>query len=78
MAGKNGSMALFVIALVIGGPVSLISGALSLAWGWEYIRGCFFSLSYYCGQGDVFKAVVFAAVAAGCVTWIKSSWDKSK
>jgi hypothetical protein len=78
MAEKSAAMTKFVLGLVILSPIGLIAGLLGLAWAWEYLRGCFFSLSNYCGQGEVFKAVVFLAIAAGCFTGIKSLWEKAK
>jgi hypothetical protein len=78
MANKSAAMVKFVFGLVILGPLGLVSGFIGLAWVWEYLAGCFFSLSYYCGQDKTFKAVVFLFVAGGCFTGIKSLWAKAK
>ena len=71
-------MFIFILALVIGGPIAIISAFLSAAWVWEYLRGCFFSLSNYCGQSHIFKAMIFGAIAYGCFLLIKSTWEKTK
>lgn len=78
MAGKTGNMFLFVLGLVVLAPIGLVSGFLALAWAWESIAGCFFSLSYSCGQVQWFKAFLFGAVAYGCLTIVKNLWDKTK
>lgn len=78
MAGKSGKMAQFVIGLVVLTPIGLAAGLIGLGWLWEYLAGCFFSLSYVCGQDKSFKAAIFVAVALGCFTGIKTLWDKTK
>jgi len=78
MAGKSSSMFLFVLSLVVLGPIGLVAGIIGLGWAWESFSGCFFSLSYVCGQVEWFKAFIFLAIAVGCFTAIKSMWAKSK
>jgi hypothetical protein len=78
MAGKSSEMIKFVLGLVVLSPIGAISGLIGAGWAWEYLAGCFFSLSYVCGQDKSFKAVIFLAIAAGCFTGIKSLWDKTK
>jgi hypothetical protein len=78
MAGKSARMMQFVFGLVILSPIGLISGFLGLAWAWEYLAGCFFSLSYTCGQDKSFKAAIFLFIAYGCFAGVKSLWSKTK
>ena len=78
MAGKSSEMIKFVLGLVVLSPIGLISGIIGISWLWEYLAGCFFSLSYVCGQDKSFKAIVFLAITFGCITAIKSLWDKTK
>ena len=78
MAGKSASMMQFILGLVVLSPIGLVAGVLGLAWAWEYLAGCFFSLSYVCGQDKSFKAIIFLLIAGGCFTGIKNLWDKTK
>jgi hypothetical protein len=78
MNSKPTSMLLFVLSLVVLGPIGLIAGLFGLGWAWESFSGCFLSLSYVCGQVEWFKAFVFLMIAAGCFTVIKNMWEKSK
>ncbi len=78
MAGKSARMIQFILGLVVLSPIGVVSGFLGLAWAWEYLAGCFFSLSYTCGQDKSFKAVVFLAIAGGSFAGIKTLWDKAK
>jgi hypothetical protein len=78
MVGKSASMTKFIFGLVVLSPIGVISGVLGLAWAWEYLAGCFFSLSYYCGQDKSFKAAIFLFIAFGCFAGIKSLWSKTK
>jgi hypothetical protein len=78
MSGKSAAMGKFVLGLVILSPVGVVAGLIGAGWAWEYLSGCFFSLSYVCGQDKSFKAVIFLAIAAGCFTGIKHLWDKAK
>lgn len=68
----------FIFGLVVLSPIGVLSGILGLAWAWEYLAGCFFSLSYVCGQDKSFKAIVFLLIAGACFTWIKNMWDRAK
>jgi hypothetical protein len=78
MANKSTSMVLFVLTLLVLGPVLLISGVFAISWAWESISGCFFSLSYVCGQVDFFKAGFFGLISFGSFLGIKTMWDKAK
>jgi|LauGreDrversion4_2_1035121.scaffolds.fasta_scaffold90817_4 hypothetical protein len=78
MADKSAAMVKFVFGLVILAPITLIAGILGLSWMWEYLAGCFFSFSYYCGQGELFKGIVFLFIAAGSVTGIQKLWANTK
>lgn len=78
MAGKSAAMTKFILGLLILTPVGLASGLLGIAWAWEWISGCFFSLSNYCGQSESFKAIIFLMIAAGSFTGVKSLWEKTK
>jgi hypothetical protein len=78
MANKGTSMVLFILSLTVAGPIGLVAAIFALSWAWEYIKGCFFSLSYVCGQGEIFKTMICGAVALGCFALIKGTWDKSK
>jgi hypothetical protein len=78
MAGKSSKMIQFVFGLVILSPIGIAAGLIGLGWLWEYLAGCFFSLSYVCGQDKSFKAIVFLGIAFGCIVGIKSLWDKTK
>jgi len=78
MAGKGTNMFFFVLALLIAGPLGLISAFLCLAWLWEYITSCFFSLARFCGAGSSIKGFLFGLLAMGCFSAIKATWDKSK
>ena len=75
---KGSNMALFVLALVVAGPIGLVAGIIGIGWLWEYVAGCFFSLSYACGQGELLKGMLFGAVSIGSLNLIKNTWDKSK
>jgi hypothetical protein len=78
MANKGTSMFFFILSLTVAGPIGLVAAIFALSWAWEYIRGCFFSLSYICGQGEILKTMICGAVALGCFALIKGTWDKSK
>ena len=78
MANKSVEMVKFVFGLVVLAPIGCVAGFIGLAWVWEYVSGCFFSLSYYCGQDKLFKAIVFLFISGGCFTGIKTLWDKTK
>ena len=78
MSNKAGSMFIFILGLVIAGPIGLAAAVLSLAWGWQYVAGCFFSLSYSCGQVDLFKGMIFGALAFGYFTLLKTLWSRAK
>ena len=78
MAGKSAEMTKFILGLLVLTPIGLISGVLGLGWAWEWLSGCFFSLSNYCGQGESFKAIIFLMIAAGCFTGVKNLWEKTK
>lgn len=71
-------MTLFILTLVTVGPLGVIAAFFALGWAWEYIAGCFFSLSYMCGQGDLFKGMLFGALAIGCFSLLKKMWEKAK
>ncbi len=68
----------FVVGLVVLMPIGLAAGLIGLGWLWEYLAGCFFSLSYVCGQDKSFKAIVFLGIAFACSVGIKNLWDKTK
>jgi hypothetical protein len=78
MANKSAAMIKFVLGLVVLGPISVVAAIFGLSWMWEYVAGCFFSLSYYCGQGELFKGIVFLFIAAGSVTGIQNLWARTK
>ena len=78
MAGKSAAMVRFVLGLVVLTPVGALAGVIGAGWAWEYLGGCFFSLSYICGQDKSFKAIIFLAIALGSFTGIKTLWDKTK
>lgn len=78
MSSKSSAMVKFVLGLVLLSPVGLICGFLGVAWLWEYLSGCFFSMSYYCGQGDAFKAAIFLTIAGASFTGIQKLWAKTK
>ena len=78
MANKSMSMVYFVFSLVVCGPIALITGLLSAAWAIQGIGGCFFSLSYTCGQTEWMKTFIFGAIAYGAVTIILKMWAKAK
>ena len=78
MAGKSAAMVKFVLGLAVLSPIGLIAGVIGIGWLWEFLAGCFFSLSYYCGQDKSFKAVLFLGVAVACFGGIKHLWDKTK
>ena len=78
MAGKSAEMTKFIIGLLVLTPVGLVSGFLGLAWAWEWITSCFFSLSNYCGQAESFKAIIFLLIAVASFSGIKSLWEKTK
>ena len=66
------------MTLVVIGPIGVAAAVISLGWMWEYVAGCFFSLSYMCGQGDLFKGMLFGVIAIGCFSLIKKMWEKAK
>jgi len=78
MENKSVAMVKFVFGLVVLGPIGVAAGIIGLGWIWEYLAGCFFSLSYYCGQGELFKGIVFIFIAGGCFTGIQNLWSKTK
>lgn len=78
MANKSIAMLKFTIGLVVLAPIGTVAGFLGLAWFWDYLAGCFFSLSYYCGQDKVFKAIVFIFISGGCFSSIKYLWARTK
>ena len=78
MAGKSAAMVQFVLGLVVLSPIGIASGVIGLSWAWEYVAGCFFSLSYVCGQDKSFKSIIFLMVAYGCFYGIKNLWDRTK
>jgi hypothetical protein len=71
-------MILFILVLVIAGPLGLLAGLFSLAWMWEYLSGCFFSFSNFCGQDKILKGMLFGAIAIGCFASIKKMWDRTR
>jgi hypothetical protein len=78
MAGKSVAMVQFILGLTVLSPIGLAAGVIGLGWAWEYIAGCFFSLSYVCGQDKSFKALIFISIAVGCFSGIKSLWNRTK
>jgi hypothetical protein len=78
MASKSAAMSKFVLGLIFLLPIGLVAGVIGIAWGWEYISGCFFSLSYTCGQDNLMKTVIFIGTSVGSFTLIKNLWDKTK
>ena len=78
MAGKSSEMAKFIAGLLFLAPAGLITGFIGIAWLWEFVSGCFFSLSNYCGQSESFKAALFLFAAYGCFRGIMKLWEKTK
>ena len=78
MAKKSSAMLQFVLGLVILSPIGAVAGLIGLGWAWEYLAGCFFSLSYVCGQDKSFKAAIFIAIAVFCFGGIRTLWGKTK
>jgi hypothetical protein len=78
MANKSVAMIYFIITLVVFGPIAIASGLIGAAWAIQSIAGCFFSLSYVCGQVEWLKAFIFGAIAYGSVVLILKMWGKAK
>jgi hypothetical protein len=74
MSKRSIKMTYFVVALVILGPIGVISGIFSIGFLWDSLSGCFFSLSRSCGSFQSFAAVIWGMIAAGSFIGIQRLW----
>ena len=79
MANKPVSMGLFILSLIVLGPILVVSAILGLGWWWEGFSGCIFASPYStCGYGQFTKATIFSVIAFGCFAGIQKMWGKTK
>lgn len=79
MANKSVSMALFVLSLIVLGPILVVAGFFALGWWWDGFTGCFLASPYStCGYGEFTKAAIFSFISYGCLTGIQKMWSKAK
>jgi hypothetical protein len=79
MANKSVSMALFILSLIVLGPILVVSAAFGISWWWEAFTGCIFASPYStCGYVEFTKAFIFSAIGFGCFTGIQTMWNRAK
>jgi hypothetical protein len=79
MANKSVNMGLFVLSLIVLGPILVVSGFFALGWWWDSFTGCFFASPYStCGYLEITKAAIFSFISFGCFTGIQTMWSKAK
>ncbi len=79
MANKPVKLGLFVLSLVVLGPILLVSALFALGWWWDAFTGCFFASPYSaCGYTEVTKAAIFSFITFGCYTGIQKMWNRAK
>jgi hypothetical protein len=79
MANKSVSMGLFVLSLIVLGPILVVSGFFALGWWWDSFTGCMFASPYStCGYVEITKAAIFSFISFGCFTGIQTMWRKAK
>jgi hypothetical protein len=79
MANKALNVGVFVLTLIILGPLMVASAVIALGWWWEGFTGCIFASPYStCGYGQFTKATIFSVVTFGCFIGIQKMWGKTK
>jgi hypothetical protein len=79
MANKSVSVVVFVLTLIVLGPLMVASAVFALGWWWEGFSGCIFASPYStCGYGQFTKATIFSVIAFGCFAGIQKMWNKTK
>ena len=79
MANKSVSKVVFVLTLIVLGPLTVASAVIALGWWWEGFSGCIFASPYStCGYGQFTKAAIFSVIAFGCFSGIQKMWNKIK
>ena len=79
MANKSVSVVVFILTLIVLGPLMVASAVIALGWWWEGFSGCIFASPYStCGYGQFTKATIFSVIVFGCFTGIQKMWNKTK
>ena len=79
MANKSVSVVVFILTLIVLGPLMVASAVIALGWWWEGFSGCIFASPYStCGYGQFTKATIFSIIVFGCFTGIQKMWNKTK
>ena len=79
MANKSFSVLVFILTLIVLGPLMVASAVIALGWWWEGFSGCIFASPYStCGYGQFTKATIFSIIVFGCFTGIQKMWNKTK
>ena len=79
MANKSVSVVVFILTLIVIGPLMVASAVIALGWWWEGFSGCIFASPYStCGYGQFTKATIFSIIVFGCFTGIQKMWNKTK
>ena len=79
MANKSVSVVVFILTLIVLGPLMVASAVIALGWWWEGFSGCIFASPYStCGYGQFTKATIFSVIVFGCFTCIQKMWNKTK
>ena len=79
MANKSVSVVVFILTVIVLGPLMVASAVIALGWWWEGFSGCIFASPYStCGYGQFTKATIFSVVVYGCFMGIQKMWSKTK
>ena len=79
MANKSVSVVVFILTVIVLGPLMVASAVIALGWWWEGFSGCIFASPYStCGYGQFTKATIFSIIVFGCFTGIQKMWNKTK
>jgi len=79
MANKSVSVIVFVLTIIVLGPIMVASAVIALGWWWEGFSGCIFASPYStCGYSQFTKATIFSIIVFGCFTGIQKMWNKTK